>query len=128
MYTISSQQDVYPANALGNPSSTIHQWHHGLHWAPITLSKGHRHALTFISLLTSYLITVPLKTKTADKVSMGMTSRRVYPRHCVPTLYCRTISKALSGIENLKCIGWVYIVLQESSHMAANWSGMIHSL
>ena len=26
-------------------------------------SKGHRHALTFICLLTSYLITVPLKTK-----------------------------------------------------------------
>ena len=34
-------------------------------------SKGHRHALTFICLSTSYLITVLLKTKTADKVSMA---------------------------------------------------------
>ena len=36
---------------------------------PMT-SKGHRYALTFICLLTSYLITVPLKMKTADEVSM----------------------------------------------------------
>ena len=34
-------------------------------------SKGHRHALTFICFLTSYLITVPLKTKMADEVSMA---------------------------------------------------------
>ena len=33
-------------------------------------SKGHRHTLTFICLLTSYLMTVTLKTKMADKVSM----------------------------------------------------------
>ena len=33
-------------------------------------SKGHRPALTFICLLTSYLITVPLKTKTVGEVSM----------------------------------------------------------
>ena len=36
-----------------------------------TTSKGNRFTLTFICLLTSYLITVPLKTKTADEVSMG---------------------------------------------------------
>ena len=36
-----------------------------------TTSKGHGHALTFICLLTSYLITVPLKTKTADEGSMA---------------------------------------------------------
>ena len=36
-----------------------------------TTSKGHRHALTFICLLTSYLITVPLRTKTADEVLIG---------------------------------------------------------
>ena len=35
-----------------------------------TMSKGNRFALTFIYLLTAYLITVPMKTKTADKVSM----------------------------------------------------------
>ena len=34
-------------------------------------SNGNRHALTFICLLTSYLITVPLKSKTVDKVSMA---------------------------------------------------------
>ena len=34
-------------------------------------SKGNRHTVTFISLLTSYLIMVPLKSKTADEVSMG---------------------------------------------------------
>ena len=31
-------------------------------------SMGNRHALTFICLLTSYLITVPLKSKMADEV------------------------------------------------------------
>ena len=36
-----------------------------------TTSKGNRYALTSICLLTYYLITVPLKTKTADKVSMA---------------------------------------------------------
>ena len=35
------------------------------------LLKGHRHALTFICLLTSYLITVPLRMKMADEVSMA---------------------------------------------------------
>ena len=36
---------------------------------PVT-SKGYRYVLTFICLLTSYLITVPLKMKTADEVFM----------------------------------------------------------
>ena len=34
-------------------------------------SKGNRHTLTFICLLTFYLITVPLKSKMADEVSMA---------------------------------------------------------
>ena len=34
-------------------------------------SKGNRFALTYICFLTSYLITVPLETKTADEVSMA---------------------------------------------------------
>ena len=45
-------------------------------------SKGHRHALTFICLLTSYLITVPLKTKTADEVLM------VYMKEILPKTSC----------------------------------------
>ena len=40
-------------------------------WPLPATSKGYRHALTFICLLTSYLITVPLNAKTADEVSMA---------------------------------------------------------
>ena len=36
-----------------------------------TFLKGHRHALMFICLLTSYLIIVPLTMKMADEVSMA---------------------------------------------------------
>ena len=45
-------------------------------------SKGHRHALTFICLLTTYLITVALKTKTADEVSMA------YIKEVLPKTLC----------------------------------------
>ena len=48
-----------------------------------TSSKGHRHALTFICLLTSYLITVPLKTKMADEVSMA-TIKDILPKNFMP--------------------------------------------
>ena len=47
-----------------------------------TASKRNRYALTFICLLTSYLITVPLKTKTADEVSM------VHIREILPKTSC----------------------------------------
>ena len=46
------------------------------------LLKGHRHALMFICLLTSYLITVPLKTKTAHEVSMA------YIKEILPKTSC----------------------------------------
>ena len=49
---------------------------------PPTSSKGHRHILTFIWLLTLYLITVPLKTKTADEVSMA------YIKEILPKTSC----------------------------------------
>ena len=45
-------------------------------------SKGHRHALTFICLLNSCLITVPLKTKTADQVSVA------YMKEILPQTSC----------------------------------------
>ena len=48
---------------------------------PTTL-KGNRFALTFICLITSYLITVPLKPKTADEVSM------VYIKEILPKTSC----------------------------------------
>ena len=47
-----------------------------------TTSKGNRFALTFICLLTSYLITVPLKTKTTDEVSM------IYVKEILPITSC----------------------------------------
>ena len=47
-----------------------------------TTSKGNRFALTFISLLTSYLITVPLKTKAASEVSM------TYIKEILPKTLC----------------------------------------
>ena len=46
-------------------------------------SKGHRHALTFICLLTSYLITVPLKTETADEVPMAYI-KEILPKTSFP--------------------------------------------
>ena len=66
MYSISSQQDVYSTHAFGNPSSTIHWVSHGA-----ATSKDNRHALIFICLLTSYLITVPLKSRRAGELSMA---------------------------------------------------------
>ena len=45
-------------------------------------SKGYRHALTFICLLTSYLMTEPLKTKMADEVSMA------YIKDILPKTLC----------------------------------------
>ena len=47
-----------------------------------TSSKGHRHALLFICLLISYLITEPLKTKMEDKVSMA------YIKEILPKTLC----------------------------------------
>ena len=44
-------------------------------------SKGNRHAQTFICLLTSYLITVPLKSKMADEVPMAYI-KEILPKTC----------------------------------------------
>ena len=45
-------------------------------------SKGNSHALTFICLLTSYLIVVPLKSKMVDEVSMA------YIKEILPKTSC----------------------------------------
>ena len=45
-------------------------------------SKGHRFALTFICLLMSYLVTVPLKSKSTDEVSMA------YMKDILPNTSC----------------------------------------
>ena len=44
-----------------------------------TASNGNKFALTFICLLTSYIITVPLKTKMVDEVSMAYT-KEILPK------------------------------------------------
>ena len=50
---------------------------------PLPMSlKGHGHALTFICCLIPYLITVPLKTKMADEVSMA------YIKEILPKTSC----------------------------------------
>ena len=49
-----------------------------------TMPKGNKCALTFMYLLTSYLIAVPLKSKTAEEVTM------VYIKHILPTTSCST--------------------------------------
>ena len=58
-----------------------------------TTSKGNRFALTFICLLTSYLITVPLKTKTADEVSMA------YIKEILPKTSCSKFILQDNGTE-----------------------------
>ena len=58
-----------------------------------TMSKGQKYALTFMCLLTSYLITVPLKSKTAEEVTMA------YIKHILPTTSCSTFIFQDNGTE-----------------------------
>ena len=58
-----------------------------------TTSKGNRFALTFICLLTSYLITVPLETKTSDEVSMA------YMKEILPKTACSKFILQDNGTE-----------------------------
>ena len=55
---------------------------HGLHFPLPATSKGNSHTLTFICLLTLYLITVLLKGKTAEEVSMA------YIKEILPKTSC----------------------------------------
>ena len=59
-------------------------------------SKVHRHALTFICLLTSYLITVPLKTKTADEVLM-VCMKEILPKTSCPKFILQDSSTELKN-------------------------------
>ena len=56
-------------------------------------SKDNRHVLTFICLLTSYLIMVPLKSKTADEVSMA------YIKEILPKTSCSKFILQDNGTE-----------------------------
>ena len=57
------------------------------------MSKSNKYALTFMCLLTSYLITVPLKSKTTKKVTMA------YMKHILPTTSCSTFILQDNGTE-----------------------------
>ena len=59
---------------------------------PMT-SKGNKYALSFICLLTSYLIAVPLKSKPAEEVTMA------YIKHILPTTSCSTFILQDNGTE-----------------------------
>ena len=48
----------------------------------LTTSKDNKYALTFLCLLTSYLIAVSLKSKSAEEVTMA------YIKHILPTTSC----------------------------------------
>ena len=58
-----------------------------------TTSKGNRFALTLICLLTFYLITVSLKTKTSDEVSMA------YIKEILPKTSCSKFILQDNGTE-----------------------------
>ena len=57
------------------------------------MSKGNKYTLTFMCLLTSYLIAFPLKSKTADEVTMA------YIEHILPTSSCSTSILQDNGTE-----------------------------
>ena len=57
------------------------------------MSKGNKYALTFMCLLTSYLIAVPLKSKTAEEVTMA------YVKHILHTISCSTFILQENGTE-----------------------------
>ena len=82
MYSVLAKQDSYAAYALRDTASTTYMLCNGLHWTAANDTKGHMYVLTFICLLPSYLITVPLKTKTADEVSV------VYIKEILPKTSC----------------------------------------
>ena len=56
-------------------------------------SKGNRHAITFICLLTSYLIMIPLKSKKSDEVSMA------YIKEILPKTSCSKFILQDNGME-----------------------------
>ena len=65
-----------------------------------TTSKGNRFALTFISLLTSYLITVPLKAKRANEVSMTYI-KEILPKTSCSKSSCMTMVQILKMSKNV---------------------------
>ena len=66
-----------------------------------TMSKGNMYMLTFMCLLTYYLIAVPLKLKTAEEVTMA------YIKHILPTTSCSTfiLQDNSTGFKNSQLIG-----------------------
>ena len=69
MHSISTKQSVHTADAFGDSSSAICWVCHGLYWTTANFIKGTQ-VCTNIHLLTN-LISMSLKMKSADKVSMA---------------------------------------------------------
>ena len=82
MHSISYKQNIH-TSTLRNPSSTICSAMDCIGRLP-TLSKGNQYALTIICLLTLYLVTVPLKTKSADEVFIAY-MKEILPKLSSPT-------------------------------------------
>ena len=93
MYSVFTKQDLHATNAPRDTASTICQMCNGLIGQMLTTSKGNRYTLTFIFLLTSYLITISLKMKTIDKVSM------VYIKEILPKTSCNKFILQDNGTE-----------------------------
>ena len=58
----------------------------------LTMSKGNCYALTRMDLLTSYLITVPMKSKSADEVTMAYL-KKVLPISLCSIMSCKTMEQ-----------------------------------
>ena len=59
-------------------------------------SNVHQYALTFICILTSYLITIPMKTKTTDEVSMAY-MKEILPKPSCPKFILQDIGTELKN-------------------------------
>ena len=57
------------------------------------MSKGNKYALTFMCLLTSYLIAASLKSKTTEEIVMA------YIKHIISTTSCSTFILQCNGAE-----------------------------
>ena len=82
MYLVLAKQDSYAANEPRDTASTICQLCNGLHWTSSNYIKGNRYAFNLHLFVHFILITVPLKTKTADEVLMA------YIKEILPKTSC----------------------------------------
>ena len=90
-------------------------------------SKGPRHAQTFICLLTSYLITVPLKTKTTDEVSMAY-MKEILPKTSCPKFILQDIGTEFKNEQLMSVFNNVGIKCIKSNPYYPNGNGRIENV